>query len=342
MAYKLGILDQSPVMNNLTSEEAFQATVKLAQTAEKLGYERFWVSEHHNSQDVHGSSPEVLVSYLLAKTNKIRIGSGGVMLSHYSPYKVAENFQVLASLAPGRVDLGVGKAPGGLPLATKALQLGILNFGDDFNQRVKDLKDYLYDTLPEDHSFYGVKVMPTAKIKPPIFVLGGSPKSAALAASLKLPYVFARFFVPNDDVLKRTAEIYKEIYPGGKFMVGIGVFASEDEKKAESIAKNSVIVKLHLENGRTFTFSNEEQAKKFGEQANEAYRIEVLNSKLVFGKPEQVKKVLDDLHEKYQVDEFILHTPVLNPIERFRSFELLSPAKLLKESFFKKEESIHE
>lgn len=99
---------------------------------------------------------------------------------------------------------------------------------------------------------------------------------------------------------------------------------------------------MHLENGRTFTFSNEEQAKKFGEQANEAYRIEVLNSKLVFGKPEQVKKVLDDLHEKYQVDEFILHTPVLNPIERFRSFELLSPAKLLKESFFKKEESIHE
>ncbi|MED3662736.1 LLM class flavin-dependent oxidoreductase [Ureibacillus sp. FSL K6-8385] len=331
MAYKLSILDQSPVIEHSAPEEAFQETVRLAQTAEQLGYERFWVSEHHNSQDVHGSSPEVLVSYLLAKTEKIRIGSGGVMLTHYSPYKVAENFQVLAALAPGRVDLGVGKAPGGLPLATKALQFGTQNTGEDFNQRVRDLKDFLYDTLPENHPLYGVKATPTAKVKPPIFVLGGSPGSATLAATLKLPYVFARFFVPDEEVLKKSAEVYREIYPEGKLIVGIGVFASEDEKEAESIAKDSYIIKLHLESGRTYTFTKKEQAEKFGNQSEEPYRIEVLDSKLVYGKPEQVKKVLDELHQKYQVDEFILHTPVLKREERFRSFELLGPTNLFKE-----------
>lgn len=330
MPYKLSVLDQSPVINQSTTEEVFLDTVRLAQTAEKLGYERFWVSEHHNSQDVYGSSPEVLISYLLAKTKKIRIGSGGVMLTHYSPYKVAENFNVLSALGQDRVDLGVGKAPGGLPFATKALQHGTQNNGEDFNERVKQLKDYIHSTLPENHPLYGVKATPTPKVKPPIFVLGGSTGSAILAANLHLPYVFARFFVPNDEVLRKSAEIYREIYPNGKFLVGIGVFASEDEKEAEMIAKNSIMIKIHLQSGRSLTFLKEENAKEYGEQSGEPYRIEVLDSKLVYGTPEQVKRKLDDFHEKYQVDEFILHTPVLKSRERFKSFELLSPSNLLK------------
>lgn len=328
VSYKLSILDQSPVIGQSTPEDAFQDTVHLAQTAEKLGYTRFWVSEHHNSQDVYGSSPEVLVSYLLAKTNSIRIGAGGVMLSHYSPYKVAENFNVLSSLAPNRVDLGVGKAPGGFPLAAKALQSGIFNSTVDFNEKVKQLKDYIHDTVPEDHPFYGVKATPTPKVKSPIFVLGGSPGSAKLAAELKLPYVFARFFVTDDEVLKNAAETYREIYPNGKFLIGIGAFASENEKEAEDLAKNSIIIKLHLQNGQTLTFFKEEHAKEYGEQSGESYRIEVLDSKLLYGTPKQVKEQLDEFHEKYQVDEFVLHTPILHSHKRFRSFELLSPANL--------------
>lgn len=330
MSYKLSILDQSPIIDQSTPEDTFQQTVRLAQTAEKLGYTRFWVSEHHNSQDVHGSSPEVLVSYLLAKTNSIRIGAGGVMLSHYSPYKVAENFNVLSSLAPDRVDLGVGKAPGGVPLATKALQSGTNNADVDFNEKVKQLKDYIHDTLPEDHPLYGVKATPIPKVKPPIFVLGGSPGSAKLAAELKLPYVFARLFVTDDEVLKQSAKIYRTIYPKGSFLIGIGVFASEDEKEAEEISKNSILVKLHLNSGRTLTFLKEEHAKEYGEQSGESYRIEVLDSKLIHGTPEQVKKQLDEFHKKYHADEFILHTPVLHSAKRFQSFKLLSPSNLFK------------
>lgn len=122
MSFTLGILDQSIVFPGQSAAEALKNTVEVAKLAESLGYDRFWVAEHHDSEGVAGSSPEVLVSYLLAQTQKIRIGSGGVMLQHYSPYKVAENFNVLATLAPGRVEIGIGRAPGGLPRSTKALQ----------------------------------------------------------------------------------------------------------------------------------------------------------------------------------------------------------------------------
>ena len=125
---------------------------------------------------------------------------------------------------------------------------------------------------------------------------------------MKLPYVFARFFVPDEEVLKKSAEVYREIYPEGKLIVGIGVFASEDEKEAESIAKDSYIIKLHLESGRTYTFTKKEQAEKFGNQSEEPYRIEVLDSKLVYGKPEQVKKVLDELHRNIRwMNLFSIH-----------------------------------
>lgn len=135
MSYQLGLLDQSPILEGSSAVDALQQTVRLAQKAEEWGYSRFWVSEHHHSEQVAGSSPEVLMSYLLARTKSIRIGSGGVMLQHYSPFKVAENFHVLSTLAPGRVDLGIGKAPGGLPLSTKALQFGTVNDGQDFEER---------------------------------------------------------------------------------------------------------------------------------------------------------------------------------------------------------------
>ncbi|TBG72995.1 MsnO8 family LLM class oxidoreductase, partial [Rhizobium leguminosarum] len=125
MTYLLSLLDKSPIEQGLTAADALRATVKIAARAEELGYHRFWVAEHHNMSNLASSAPEALIAYLLARTSRIRIGSGGVMLQHYSAYKVAETFNLLASLAPGRVDLGVGKAPGGFPLSTRALQLAV-------------------------------------------------------------------------------------------------------------------------------------------------------------------------------------------------------------------------
>ncbi|MGO0763771.1 MsnO8 family LLM class oxidoreductase, partial [Citrobacter freundii] len=125
MSYRLSILDKSPIGEGETAATALSRTLRLAQLAEEWGYHRFWIAEHHNTPQLASPSPELVIAWILGQTQRIRVGSGGVMLQHYSPYKVAENFNLLASLAPGRVDLGVGKAPGGLPLSTQALQHGL-------------------------------------------------------------------------------------------------------------------------------------------------------------------------------------------------------------------------
>ncbi|MNX66249.1 Limonene 1,2-monooxygenase [compost metagenome] len=207
MGIKLSILDQSPIFGDETPEEAFQHTVELAQTAERLGYSRFWVSEHHDGDKVAGSSPEVLIAYLLAKTNRIRIGSGGVMLQHYSPYKVAENFNVLSSLAPGRVDLGIGRAPGGLPRSTRALQQGASE-GGDLTGKLKELSQYVHNRLIEDHPLAGLRATPLPGQPADLYLLGASTSSAELAAELGLPYVFALFINNNPVVPGQPADLY--------------------------------------------------------------------------------------------------------------------------------------
>ena len=182
MSLTLSILDQSPVNDTETAAEAFQHTIELAQKAEAWGYHRFWVSEHHGSDRVMGSSPEVLIAHLLAKTTRMRVGSGGVMLQHYSPYKVAENFNVLASLAPGRVDLGIGRGPGGLPRSTRALQQGMGDRAQPFAEKLLELEQFLHNRLEENHPLYGLRVSPVPPQPAEVFLLGTTTSSAELAA----------------------------------------------------------------------------------------------------------------------------------------------------------------
>lgn len=325
MSYKLGILDQSPVIEGVSNFDTLQKTVDLAKKAEEWGYERFWVSEHHNADLVAGSSPEVLVSYLLAKTSSIRIGSGGVMLQHYSPYKVAENFHVLSTLEPGRVDLGIGKGPGGLPLSTKALQYGKGNTGEDFEYRLTFLQQLLNNSVPEAHEFAGIKATPTPPTKPQTYLLGASVESAKLAADLRISFAFAQFFNSDKNVLKEAAKTYHNNYPGGTFIVSVAVIAAPTEEEAKTLAGKQKVVKVFLASGRRLTLQNVEQAEKFGNESGEAYEVKEFDADIISGTPEQVKSSLDELHELYGVDEFILHTPVPSPEERLRSFKLLSP-----------------
>src|SRR4051812_1350105 len=219
LSYKLSILDQSPIFSGSSAFDALQKTVHLAQKAEEWGYSRFWVSEHHHSDQVAGSSPEVLISYLLARTNSIRVGSGGVMLQHYSPYKVAENFHVLSTLAPGRVDLGIGKAPGGLPLSTKALQFGTVNNGQDFEERISLLKEIIENSINENHPLAGIQATPVPPEEPEIFLLGASINSARLAATLGISFVFAKFINSDNNVLEEAANVYEEVFPNGRFII---------------------------------------------------------------------------------------------------------------------------
>lgn len=328
MSYSLGILDQSPIIEDATNERTLQKTVALAQKAEQLGYSRFWVSEHHNTETLAGSSPEVLVSYLLAKTKSINIGSGGVMLQHYSPYKVAENFHVLASLEPGRVDLGIGKAPGGLPLSTKALQYGTLNKGEDFEERLTFLQQLIEQTVPAEHDLYGVQATPIPKVKPALFLLGASPQSAALAGTLGIAFVFARFINSDNDILAQAVTAYRKHHPNGHFAVSIAALAAPTKEEAKELIGDQKITKVHLASGKSLTLQSVELAEKFGQESGESFTVKQYDADILYGTPEEIKTILDDYHVRYQIDEFILHTPVLREFERERSFELLSPVYL--------------
>ena len=326
MALRLGILDQSPIFPGKTAYDALQSTMHLARQAEKWGYSRFWVSEHHQGADIAGSSPEVLISHLLANTNTIKVGSGGIMLQHYSPYKVAENFHLLATLAPGRVELGVGKAPGGFPLSTKALRFGTTANGGDFNERLAFLQQIASDTVQENHPLYGVKALPKPSEILPLFLLGASPNSARQAAELGMNFVFARFLNGNNSILEESVQAYRATNPNGKFIIAVTTFAAPDQKEAEELVRSQKIYKIFLESGKSFSVQSLEQLHAYEEQAVEPFHYEEQETSILAGTPEFVLEELNQLAKSYQVDEFILHTPIFNEKERLKSYQLLSPA----------------
>jgi luciferase family oxidoreductase group 1 len=328
MSYKLGILDQSPIFEGQSAEEALQSTIKLAEKAEEWGYSRFWVSEHHHMEQVAGSSPEVLIAHLLARTNSIQIGSGGVMLQHYSPYKVAENFHVLSALAPGRVNLGIGKAPGGFPLSTKALQFGTLNHGKDFNERLIFLKKLIDDSLEKDHLLSGIQALPKPAKKPELYLLGGSANSAKFAAELGINFVFAKFLNSDEKVLKEASDKYKSNFSEGNFIVAVAALAAPTQEEAETLVINHKLFTLHLHDGRTLTVQTESQVKAFEKQAEGPFEIEERKADIIAGTQAYVNEELTRLHNAYQIDEFVLHTPIQREVERFRSFELMSPLQV--------------
>lgn len=198
MTYRLSLLDKSPIPPGVSTAQALRSTLAMAQRAEALGYHRFWVAEHHGNPQVAGSAPEILVAWLLAHTQRIRIGSGGVMLQHYSPYKVAEVFKLLSALAPGRVDLGIGKAPGGLPQSTRALQARHdPSQPINFDSLLSDLNGFLRDDLPAGHPLAASRALPKPSTLPQCVLLGASPDSAQLASRLGWGFSYAGHF--NDD-----------------------------------------------------------------------------------------------------------------------------------------------
>ncbi|WP_336998709.1 MsnO8 family LLM class oxidoreductase, partial [Leclercia sp. M50] len=206
MSWRISILDKSPVAEHETAADALARTLSLAQQAETLGYHRFWIAEHHNTPQLASPSPELLIAWILGQTRRIRVGSGGVMLQHYSPYKVAENFNLLAAIAPGRVDLGVGKAPGGLPLSTKALQLG-LNPQEkgDFATQLAQLDGWINPGSEEG----AVRATPRPQVPAAGFLLGASVESARLAARLNWDFVFAAHLNGDPELLREVIETWR-------------------------------------------------------------------------------------------------------------------------------------
>ena len=326
---KLSILDQSPMNGTESATEAFQHTIELAQKAEEWGYHRFWVAEHHGSSRVMGSSPEVLISHLLAKTDRIRVGSGGVMLQHYSPYKVAENFNVLASLAPGRVDLGIGRGPGGLPQSTKALQWDAANGTMPLSEKVTELQRFLHNRLGKDHPFHGLKASPLAPQPPDLFLLGTNASSGEFAAQLGLPYVFALFLHNDEDVMFQAVQTYRDRFDfeaGNRpqAMLALTVIVADTDEEAACYASRVKVVRIHLESGRTLTVGNLESGEEFGRQSGEKYEIDVSDANVVHGCPKTALDKLLAIQSVYQADEIFAVTAIDSFQKRLRSYQLLA------------------
>lgn len=319
MGYALSLLDKSPLAKGESATDALKRTVALAQLAEKLGYRRFWVAEHHNVAELASSSPEVLIAHLLALTSRIRIGSGGVMLQHYSAYKVAENFNLLASLAPGRIDLGIGKAPGGLPLSTRALQ------GDrdptkkpDFGQQVAELGAHLDDAGP----IAGLSATPRPSIAPQRFLLGASVESAELAATHGWEFVFARHLNGDDTLLDDTVAAYRAA-TGRAPIIAVSVIVSDHPGEAEAEAAKIKLFKVHVPGAQSVTVGSEDQAKDYARQLGASeYRIEPKQPSVIAGTPDQVRSELDRLHARSGTSEFIVD-PAVGGLWRLATIEAL-------------------
>lgn len=304
MTYALSVLDKSPIAKGEGASAALRRTTELAQRAETLGYRRFWVAEHHNTADLASSSPEVLIAHLAAHTKAIRIGSGGVMLQHYSPYKVAENFNLLSALAPGRVDLGIGKAPGGLPLSTRALQAGRAGERPAFAAQLAELDGFLSEDATRRPE--GLDATPLPAIASERHLLGASVESAALAAALGWNFVFARHLNGDDVTLSAAISTYRDA-TGRSPIVALAAVVAHNGAEARTQADLFTPFRVHIPGGQSVTVGSEAQAAEYARQAGVTdFTVEQRQSNVLAGTGHDVVAALDALAGQYGVSEFII------------------------------------
>lgn len=326
MTYQLSLLDKSPIREGETAAQALASTLALAKRAEELGYRRFWVAEHHNTTELASAAPEVLVAFILANTSRIRVGSGGVMLQHYSPFKVAEVFNVLSSLAPGRVDLGIGKTPGGLPLATAALQARYDQATrPDFPTQLAELDRYLTESLPGAENDSGLVATPRPPQAAARYLLGASPESARLAAAHGWDFVFAGHLNGDPENLRLSLETFRAESGGRSAILALSAFATVNAAQAAAQVSELRIFKVFLPNGQSVSLGRRDQAAEFARQAGFTdYRIEERKPSVLHGTADSIHEELARLANQYGIEEFILEPPPVPAAERLASVELLA------------------
>jgi luciferase family oxidoreductase group 1 len=334
---KLGVLDQVYVSEGRTPIEGLQESTRLAQAMEELGYYRFWVSEHHSMRALAFSSPEVLVAHLAAATSKIRVGSGGVMLPHYSAYKVAENFRLLEALHPGRIDLGLGRAPGGMPLATRALQQDKYVDINKYPQQVTDIIGYLHNAMPAGHPFEQLLAVPDITTAPEIWLLGSSGESAQIAAQLGTYYSFAEFFgTPGGEeaveYYLRHFEPNPVLQVSPRSMIATLAICAETEEEADRLASSSDLLFLGIRTGKEMpSLPSVQTALEYPYSEVERYYIQQNRGRRVIGTPSQVKEQLLRLASDYQVSEILINSPIHDQEARIHSYRLIAKEFGMKE-----------
>lgn len=325
---KLSVLDQSVIRKGETASDAFQQTVELAKLSEKLGYTRFWVAEHHNTRGIAGTSPEILISHIANHTNNIRIGSGGVLLPQYSPYKIAENFNVLETLFPNRIDLGIGRSPGGSPATRLALTDGIRRSMNEFPRQISDLRDYLYDSMSESHPHQNVRAFPVPHTAPELWLLGITHRGARLAAEMGTAFTYGHFINPHNGL--RTLETYRQNFHPSKGLsspktnVCIFVICAPTKERAEEIAISHDIWLLAIEKGSDTHILPTFDAKNLKLTKKDKEKIKENRKRMIIGTPEQVKADLLRLSEYYHADEFMVINNTFDFQEKLYTYTQLS------------------
>jgi luciferase family oxidoreductase group 1 len=330
--FRLSVLDQSPISQGTSGAEALRNTLDLAKLADRLGYHRYWLAEHHGGPMLAGPSPEALIGPIAAATARIRVGSGGVMLPHYSPLKVAETFSLLAGLYPGRIDLGLGRAPGTDQITAFALQRDRRQASpDDFPQQLAELLGYLNDSLPPDFPFARLaKTLPGGAERPEPWLLGSSPQSALWAAELGLPYAFADFINPQG---AEIAALYRERFAehehagsGPRTAVAVWVICAEEDAEARRLAASARMTFTLLRRGELIAVPPPEQALEFldGDRAPAGRPRSARRA--ILGAPATVKAELEEVVASYGAQEAIIVTITYDHHARRRSYELLAQA----------------
>ncbi|MBI4195135.1 MAG: LLM class flavin-dependent oxidoreductase [Betaproteobacteria bacterium] len=327
---RLSILDQSPIISGHTPAQAVHETIRLAQAAERLGYHRYWLAEHHSIAALADPCPEILVTRVAAATSTIRVGTGGVLLPYYSPFKVAEQFRMLEALYPGRIDLGIGRAPGGDQMTALAMGEGRYSGAEHFPEQVRYLVAYLDDALPPEHPFAGVKAMPAGRAAPPVWLLGSSDYSGALAAQLGLRFAFAHFInAQGGDAVMRD---YKSRYqpsrrePAPHALLCVFVICAESAEEAERLAGSIDLRRLNTDHGVNAPVPNHAEAAGYPYTEADRRRIAFHRRRVVLGTPAEVRDRLLELRCTYEADELMIITITGDYDSRLKSYELLAGA----------------
>ena len=327
---KLSVLDQSPVRAGGTPAQAIDETIRLAQATESLGYSRYWLAEHHGTDGFAGSSPEIMVTRVAAATDRIRVGSGGVMLSHYSPLKVAENFALLENMFPGRIDLGIGRAPGSDQITAAALAYGNQIGIEYFPTKIADMTAFLAGEPPVSEPFKAVRVTPVPPVLPEVWLLGSSDQSAAYAAHFGLAYSFAHFITPyaSEAVVEHYRQNFRPSPVLAEPQVNLGVFVicAETTEEAEHLAASRDYWRLKLGQGQHLPYPPPEEALNYDYSDHERAVVEHNRANRIVGDPPSVKAQLEDLATRHGANELVVLTITYDFAARVRSYELIAEA----------------
>ncbi len=333
MSLSLSVLDQCPVPAGSTPSQALADSLALAEAAEALGYRRYWVAEHHNTTSLASVSPEVLVAAVAARTATIRVGSGGVLLPHYSPLKVAENFRLLEALYPGRIDLGVGRAAGTDPVTEAALQYRPGALGDEhFGEKLVDLLGWLDGTLARDHPYAASRALPAGEGSPgpEVWMLGSSSNGAGAAAYLGLPFAFGHFitaqFGPQVMRSYRKGFTPSTRLSAPRASVAVSVMCADTFAEADRLAASAALWRLRREGPERGPLLPPDTAAAVPLSSVDIARVRQKRDGIVAGDPERVRRQLTGLAAEFQIDELVVVTVCHDPKARLRSYELLADA----------------